>query len=113
VSVENTPPVDLRGLEKLCHNVVSDWAEVTNITLRPSEKAALKKIICRSLPAYFEENQEALCENIIMRIREQERQDCIEAIANLDEPISGLINKQRTLNACTYQQSSDIKNSKQ
>lgn len=102
MSVENTPPVDLSGLEKLCHNVVSDWTEVTNITLRPADKAALKKIICQSLPAYFEENQEFLTEKVVMQIREQERQKCIEAIANLDEPISGLINKQRTLNACTY-----------
>ncbi len=102
MSFENIPPVDLSGLEKLCHNIVSDWTEITNITLRPADKAALKKIICKSLPAYFKENQEFLSEKVVKQIREQERQDCIEAISNLDEPISGLINKQRTLNACTY-----------
>ncbi|MBX2870423.1 MAG: hypothetical protein KTR18_17205 [Acidiferrobacterales bacterium] len=81
---------------------MSDWVEETNISLRPADKSALKKMICMQVPGFIEDNLASLMEQFINKVKQNERKACIEAISELDEPISGLINKQLTLNVCAY-----------
>ena len=97
------PPKIMRScVERLSHKIVSDWVEETNLSLRPSDKAALKKMMCTQIPNFIEDNHAYLCERYLDTVRFSVRNACIDAISKLEEPISGLINKQLTLNVCTY-----------
>ena len=81
-------------------DIVDYWAKTGKLSLRPSDKQKLKRLIHEQFGTYQLKEPSTLSVPLISGHNVNLQEDIVEAIAQLEEPFPGLVNKQRAINAC-------------
>jgi len=88
------------SVAEFADKLVTKWSETGQLTLRPLEKERLKKLIAASIPKFLEVNGTTAFHKYIETVRDQQLKSCVKAVADIGEQFTGVINKQRAINAC-------------
>jgi len=91
-----------QSIEQLASELVSYWSESGKLTLRPSEKQRLKRLLVSAAPQFLSCNQAEAFESYAETVKQQQKKVYIDAVAAIPESIPGMLNKQRVLNTCEF-----------